>query len=61
MTTPNATSLTPGQQQRVDRAREVLTGPAVYELTAMAARIGALEWHLGEVLALVDELAAAAR
>ncbi len=44
----------------VGRAREVLeeAPPSLYELGGMAARIGRLEWHLGELLALVAERAA---
>ena len=51
--------LIPDQQQRIDRARAVLAedSPSMYELADMAARIGALEWHLGELLALAGELA----
>ena len=51
--------LTPGQQQRIDRARAMLAkdSPSLYELGDMAARVGALEWHLGELLALAGELA----
>jgi hypothetical protein len=54
-------ALTADQAQRADRARQVLAeqSPSMYELVDMAERIGRLEWHLGELLALVDELAAA--
>jgi hypothetical protein len=55
MTTTAA--LTPDQQQRVDRACEVLTGLTSYEPLDMAARIGSLEWHLAELLALVGDMA----
>ncbi len=60
MTTATA-RLTPDQQQSVDRARAVLAGesPSMYELADMAARIGQLEWHLGELLALVSDLSGA--
>ncbi len=52
-----AASLTPGQAQRVEAARRVLADPPAHEPMDMAARIGRLEWHLGELLALVAELA----
>ncbi len=37
----------------------MLDQPHGYEPAEMAARIGALEWHLQELLSLVGELAAA--
>ena len=38
-------------------ARAVLEAepPSMYELGDMAARVAALEWHLGEVLALIGD------
>ena len=51
-----APALTADQAARVERAREVLAEPAVYEPAAMAGRIGRLEWHLEELLALVGQL-----
>jgi len=48
--------LTNGQAQHVERARAVLTDPPAYEPADMAARIGRLEWHLQELLALIGEL-----
>lgn len=49
--------LTEDQARYVARAREVLSG----ELTSGSAadyaeRAGALQWHLSEMLALIDEL-----
>lgn len=40
----------------IDQAREALNQPrpSLYELADMASRIGALEWHLGELLRLID-------
>jgi hypothetical protein len=64
-TTPTAAelldALTPDQAQRADRARAVLAeqSPSIYELADVAERIGRLERHLAELLALVDELARA--
>lgn len=57
-TTPRA--LTPDQARQVERARQVLAEQpgSMYELADMAGRIGRLEWHLGELLALVAELGA---
>lgn len=49
-------SLTPGQQQQADRAREVLAAEHGYDLASMAGRLGVLEWHLGEMLALIGQL-----
>jgi len=49
--------LTAGQAQHVERARAVLTDPPAHEPAGMTDRIGRLEWHLGELLALIGELA----
>ena len=45
----------------ISRARAVLAEdrPSMYELGDMAARIGALEWHLDAALRLAERLAAA--
>lgn len=51
--------LTPDLAKRVERARAVLDEPHDYEPADMAARIGKLQWHLGELLALVGELSGA--
>ncbi len=50
--------LTESDRAVIDRAREVLAeeSPGMYELAGMAARVGALEWHLGELLALAERL-----
>lgn len=48
--------LTPDQAQRAERARAVLAEKHGYEPANMAGRIGRLEWHLQELLALVGEL-----
>jgi len=57
-TTPRP-QLTSGQQGRLDAAAEVLAAEHGYDAGGLAARAGALEWHLGEMLALVRELTAA--
>lgn len=51
-------SLTADQAARVEDARAVLAGEPVsmYELGDLANRIGRLEWHVGELLALIGEL-----
>ena len=48
------------QQDRAGAARAALAeeSPGMYELAGMAERLGALEYHLAEMLALVAELAA---
>lgn len=46
------------RQDRADAARALLDSPHDYDPTSMAERIGRLEWHLSEMLALVAELAA---
>jgi hypothetical protein len=58
------TALTAAQAAAVDRARQALaadtlTGPqdTADAIARLAARTGVLEWHLGELLALVDGLA----
>lgn len=53
------TTLTAEQAAHVERARVVLAEdpPSMYELGDMTARIGSLEWHLGEMLRLVGQLA----
>jgi hypothetical protein len=52
-------ALTADQAVIVGQARAALSQepPSMYELADMAGRIGALEWHLGELLALVGQLA----
>jgi hypothetical protein len=62
MTTTTTARLTAAQAATVERARKVLGGgepPSMYELGDRAVRIGALEWYLGELLALVGQLAGA--
>jgi hypothetical protein len=46
------TGLTEAQAATVERAREVLGRPHEHDLAGMAARIGALEYHLREMIAL---------
>lgn len=46
--------LSPDQAQRMEHAREALDGPPAREPAEMAARIGALEWHLSEMLSIVS-------
>jgi hypothetical protein len=61
--TPQAPGrLTADHAAVVERARAVLTedSPSMYELGDMAARIGRLEWHVGELLALISDLTAKA-
>jgi hypothetical protein len=52
------TRLTDADRATIARAREVRAAPApsLYELGDMAARIAALEWHLDNLLAVVDRL-----
>jgi len=59
--TPDTTGpvLTPDNARRVERARAVLAEPRAYDPLEMAGRIGRLEWHLQELLALVAGLEAA--
>lgn len=49
--------LTATQQLVIDGARRVLAAKHGYETADLAARIGALEWHVGDLLALVGQLA----
>jgi hypothetical protein len=51
------TTLTAAQAAGVARARAVLAGEPSCEPGDMAARIGRLEYHLAEMLALAGELA----
>jgi hypothetical protein len=44
------------QASRIERARAVLAEAPVYDPAGMAGRIGRLEWHLQELLALTGEL-----
>jgi hypothetical protein len=48
--------LDPSQAARLDRARELLTAEHGHDPASMAARVGQLEWHLAELLALVDAI-----
>lgn len=51
--------LTAEQARTVDHARKALETPGDKNLDAverLAARVGALEWHVGELLALVEKL-----
>lgn len=51
--------LTPDQQRQVDAASAVLQAKDdSHSVMALAERVGALEWHLGEMLRLVAGLAA---
>jgi len=61
MNTTATVTLRPDQRIQVDRAREVLAAKSGYEPLQMAERIGALEWHVAELLRLVDDLAGRAR
>jgi hypothetical protein len=49
-----AHGLTPDRAAAVDRARHALTAEPACDPASMAARIGVLEWHLAELLALVE-------
>ncbi len=53
---PLVSSLSGADRETIARAREALGGSPAYDLAGMAARIGALEWHLGEVLRLAERL-----
>jgi hypothetical protein len=56
------TGLNHFQQNTVNAARAALDEKAhEYDPESMAGRIGRLQWHLAEVLALVDELAGEGR
>jgi hypothetical protein len=64
MTATAAARLTAEQAARVRLARQALaadtlTGPqdTADAIARLAARTGVLEWHLGELLALVGQLA----
>ena len=50
------TALSADQAATVEHARKALASepPSMYELGDMAVRVGALEWHLGELLAIID-------
>ena len=50
-------ALTPAQAATLDQAREVLARPHGSGTHELAGRVGALEWHLAELLALVGQLA----
>jgi len=51
--------LNPFQQNTADAARAALDDHAAgHEAADLAARVGRLEWHLAEMLALAAELAA---
>lgn len=50
--------LTADQQTRVDAAIEVLGRKHDYDALSMAARVGALQWHLEEMLRVIDGLRA---
>jgi hypothetical protein len=54
-----ANQLTPDQKTQIGGAREVLGAKTGYDPAEMAGRIGRLEWHLGELLSLVEHLTAA--
>ena len=49
-------ALTTDQQARVAAARELLDAEHGYDAAELAPRVGRLEWHLAEMLALVGEL-----
>jgi hypothetical protein len=51
-------TLTPYQQGTLDRARALLAQEHGHDLEAMAYRVGALEYRLGDMLALIDSLTA---
>jgi hypothetical protein len=53
------TGLNPFQQSTADAARAALEDHAGgHGLADLAGRVGRLEWHMAELLALVAELAA---
>ncbi len=45
------------RQDRADAAREALGAEHGCDVMSLAERVGRLEWHLAEMLALVGELA----
>lgn len=49
--------LTQCQQGSLDRARGILAQEHGHDAASLAYRLGQLEWHLGQLLALVDQLA----
>lgn len=55
-TTTSKPQLNICQQSTVDRAREVLAQEHDSGLYGLAVRIGQLEYHLGELLALTDRI-----
>ena len=54
-------ALTANQAARIERARTVLAEPQTYEPADMAGRIGRLEFHIEELLALVGNLSGRTR
>jgi hypothetical protein len=48
--------LTDEQAEVVERARRALSKEHGHSLLELAERIGVLEWHLGEMLALVEQV-----
>jgi hypothetical protein len=57
MTAKTIPALTPAQAATVEQAREVLAQPSGTDAYGLAKRVGALEWWLGDILALVAQLA----
>jgi hypothetical protein len=54
--TAAAQAIAADQQATVSRAREALGRPSGYETADLAERIGVLEYHVRELLALVGQL-----
>jgi hypothetical protein len=57
MTAITRSALTAGQQATISRAREALGSPSGTDTASLAERIGLLEYHVRELLALADTLA----
>ena len=55
-TTTTKTALTPSQAGRVDRARRALAREHGSDIGELAYRVGQLEWWIGDLLALIDDL-----
>jgi hypothetical protein len=57
MTTRTSHQLTSDQQRYLERAREAAAAAdAARDLPSLAEAVGVLQWHLGEMIALVEAL-----
>lgn len=54
------TTISDDGRRALDRAREVLAEPYGADVMDLAKRVGALEWHLREMIALAERLGGAA-